>query len=79
MAYYVRITKTEDGERSAKYQFTSDGTNVGRLVIDKETGNVEILEPAPGDVSGAIAARASAKLRKEWKAGKFPDLTEWAS
>jgi len=79
MAYYVRITKTEDGERSAKYQFTSDGTNVGRLVIDKETGAIEILESIPGDVSGALAARASAKLRKAWKAGKFPDLTEWAS
>jgi hypothetical protein len=79
MAFYVRISKTEDGEHSAQYQFTSDGTNVGRLVIDKESGNVEILEPAPGDVSGDIAARAAAKLRKEWKAGKFPDLTEWAS
>jgi len=79
MAFYVRITKTEDGERSAKYQFTSDGKNVGQLLIDKETGNVEILESAPGDDAGAIAARASAKLRKEWKAGNFPDLTEWAS
>jgi len=49
------------------------------LVIDKKTGKVEILSAIPGDQSGELAIRASAKLRKEWKKGNFPEVTEWAS
>lgn len=79
MAFYVRITKTEDSERSAKYQFTSDGTHTGLLQIDKQSGDIQILEPLPGDEAGALAARAAARLRIEWRRGKLPDMTEWAS
>lgn len=79
MAFYVRITKTEDGGRYAKYRFTSDGTAVGCLLIDKQTGDIKILDPVPGDESGALAARAAVRLRKEWRSGHLPDLTEWAS
>lgn len=79
MAYYLRITKMEDGERAAKYAFTSDGAHMGCLLIDKQTGDITILEPLPEDGSGALAARASARLRKEWRSGHLPDLTEWAS
>ncbi len=50
----------------------------GRLKINKENGDVEIVELAEGD-SGMYVQRASLVLMKHWRKSEFPDKTCWAS
>jgi hypothetical protein len=79
MGFYVRILKTAEDEHFATYSFEGDFGSQGRLRIPKGSGDVELLEPAPGDEKQHYFLRAAAKLRKERAAGRFPDLTCWAS
>ncbi|MFZ6798962.1 hypothetical protein [Undibacterium sp. Di24W] len=82
MAFYIKLRKTYEDEKLAKYSFESDGKNFGSLAIDKLNGNLTLLEALHGDDGSAQFIRAGAKLRKEWKEwkeGRFPEETEWAS
>ena len=79
MAFYIKLRKTYEDECVAKYSFESDGRNYGSLAIDKLEGVVTLIEALQGDDKGAQFIRAGAKLRKEWKEGRFPEETEWAS
>lgn len=79
MAFYIKLRKTYEDASVAKYSFESDGENYGSLAIDKLDGDVTLLEPLFGDDKNTQFIRAWAKLRKEWKEGRFPEETEWAS
>lgn len=79
MAFYIKLRKTCEDESVATYSFESDGKNYGSLTIDKLNGEVTLIEPLFGDDKNSHFMRAGAKLRKEWKEGRFPDETEWAS
>lgn len=78
MAFYIKLIRTSEDAAAAEYTFESDG-NIGRLAINKSTGEVRLVEPQPGDEKGHHFSRAAAKIRKEWKGGSLPDTTEWAS
>lgn len=79
MAFYVKIRKLAEADTSVEYDYSADDVNFGRLEIDKATGDVSSTCPAPGDDNEHLFMRAAAKLRSEFRAGKFPDVTEWAS
>ncbi len=79
MAFHVILTKCFEDQDSARYRFESDGGEAGTLAIKKSSGEVTVVEPLPGDEKGHVFSRAAAKIRKEWKAGRLPDATEWAS
>jgi hypothetical protein len=79
MAFYIKLRKTYEDENLAKYSFESDGKNFGSLAINKLDGEVTLLDALDGDEKNAQFIRAGAKLRKEWKEGRFPQETEWAS
>ncbi len=79
MAFHVILTKAFEDEESARYRFEAEAGKAGILAIKKSNGEVTVVEPLPGDDKAHVFSRAAAKIRKEWKAGRLPDVTEWAS
>lgn len=79
MAFYVKLNKIFEDSSIAKYSFGNGEAPLGSLTIDKSSGEVTLLEPLSGDDKSLFFNRAGAKIRKEWKEGRFPDSTEWAS
>ena len=79
MAFYIKIEKTEEDGDKAIYRFIGDGGASGKFSINKETGRFDLIEEMPGDSEQAVYRRASIKILREWREGKLPDITEWAS
>ncbi|MDO3577425.1 hypothetical protein [Ralstonia pseudosolanacearum] len=79
MAFYIKIEKYEETEFSAKYQFGSADGNCGEFEINKQSGEVRLLAQVSGDQQGHLFNRAAAKVVREWRQGRLPDMTEWAS
>jgi len=79
MALYIMIRKMSDSPTSAAYMFGNDESRLGQLKIDKATGDVVLVEPAPDDKAGALYHRAMYKIKKHWAAGELPEVTCWAS
>jgi hypothetical protein len=79
MAFYIQIRKICEVESSADYVFESDQGRRGVLGFNKLTGEASLIEPMPGDEKNRCFIRAAVKVGREWKAGKLPDMMEWAS
>lgn len=79
MALYIMIRKISDSPTSAEYTFGHDESRLGQLKLDKATGDVVLVEPAPDDKAGALYHRAMYKIKKHWAAGELPEVTCWAS
>jgi hypothetical protein len=79
MALYIMIRKVSESPTSAEYTFGSDERHLGQLKLDKATGNVVLVAPAPDDKAGALYHRAMYKIKKHWTAGDLPEVTCWAS
>jgi hypothetical protein len=79
MALYIMIRKIVENPTSAEYAFGTGENRLGQLKIDKATGAVILVEPAPGDDKGAWYHRATYKIKQHWTAGEFPEATCWAS
>lgn len=79
MAFFIDIKKDGETASYADYVFSDDVVGEGRLRIDKGTGEVQELAPAPRDDSGSRFQRAAMKVLQHWKAGELPDSTCWAS
>jgi hypothetical protein len=79
MAFSVIMQKVEETCSHAKYSYCGDGVNIGYVMLDKDTGEVTLVERAQDDDADNFSLRASWKLRKEWKDGRVPDRAHWAS
>lgn len=79
MAFYVKIEKRSETAEIATYKYWSKEDSVGTLQLNKISGEVSPLQSIRGDDQGQIFMRAAMKLRREWKEGRMPDVTEWAS
>jgi hypothetical protein len=79
MALYIMIRKLMDHPTSAAYAFGTCEDQLGQLKIEKMTGNIMLVKPAPGDATGVLYQRAMYKIKKHWAAGELPDVTCWAS
>ncbi|MES9903021.1 MAG: hypothetical protein ABW168_10095 [Sedimenticola sp.] len=79
MAFYVEIKKLTEDSLTATYKFTGDGGNSGEFSISKSSGEVTLTQKMDGDSGDKSFQRATVKIRKEWKSGVLPELTEWAS
>jgi hypothetical protein len=53
------------------------GTNRGLMRLDKESGEIELLQPMPEDHDNNRFNRASTKLKKHWDAGEIPKATQF--
>ena len=80
MAIYIEIQKVREDEGTADYTFSLEGRGTGLVRLRKSTGEVELLEPLPGDsAERGFFERAAHKLRSHWRKEEFPERTCWAS
>ncbi|RIJ86893.1 hypothetical protein RSP822_07940 [Ralstonia solanacearum] len=77
--FLYKIEKYEETEFAAKYKFWSVDGNCGEFEINKQSGEVHILAQVSGDQPGHLFNRATVKVIREWRQGRLPDMTEWAS
>ncbi len=78
MAFYILLKESEDAT-SVVYGFGPHEEKLGRLLLDKTSGTVKEIEPAPINNPEAFFPRAAVKIRQHWREGSFPDKTCWAS
>jgi hypothetical protein len=50
----------------------------GLLRIDNATGEIQMLEPMPGDHQNGVALRAAGKVHRHWTRGEYPEVTLYA-
>jgi hypothetical protein len=79
MAFYIKILKVLEAENSAQFKFESEGDRQGMFEFNKKTGEISLIEPMPDDEQGHYFSRASIKILREWRTGRLPEMTEWAS
>jgi len=80
MAVYIPIRKVSEDDESVEYRFGDDTEQRwGRLRLDKRSGRVVVVEPAPGDEKEFLFGRAARRVFLHWEEGVFPDKTCWAS
>jgi hypothetical protein len=76
---YILLLKDLDDETQVTYRFGPDEQHLGALRLNKSDGEVEQVEPVPGQDTQAFFTRAAVKIRQHWKQGAFPEKTSWAS
>lgn len=76
---YIAIRLLTKNQDSAEYAFGEDETCVGRLRLDLQTGDSQLLEAHPNDRTEGMFNRAARKLLLHWRAGQTPEETCWAT
>ena len=76
---YIAIRLLTKNQDSAEYAFGEDETCVGRLTLNLQTGDSQLLQPHPKDHSEGMFQRAARKLLLHWRAGQIPEQTCWAT
>lgn len=79
MAFYIRIEKRSETAELVVYEYWSKESSRGTLQLSKASGDIAPLNGVSGDERGDLFMRAAMKLRREWKEGRIPEITEWAS
>lgn len=79
MAFYVLLVKESEDDTSVVYGFGPHEEKLGRLQLDKTSGVVKEIEPAPTNNAEALFPRAAVKIRQHWREGNFPEKSCWAS
>jgi hypothetical protein len=79
MAIYIEIRKVFDNLSEAEYEYIVSEEKIGRLKINKFTGDVELINLALDDDEKMFYNRAAYKIKKHRGAGELPDKTCWAS
>ena len=75
MAIYVGLKSIEEDENLKVYKFfRSDGSLYGHLSIDKETGEIELIDSVDQRGEGFAFPRARKALKDRWENGELPDL-----
>ena len=77
---YILIHRIAETADVAEYKYGLTEDAVGTLRIEKSSGEVSLVEAAPGDEGGRAYQRAARKLKTHWTASKdLPERTSWAS
>ena len=80
MATYVLLLKESEDEENVVYKFGPDEEKMGRVQINKKTGEYTQLMPVPNTETTFYYNRAVSKLLKHLRSGAgFPDQTHFAS
>lgn len=79
MAFYVLLLKESEDNNDVVYRFGAHEEKLGRLRLDKTSGLVDELDPAPTDNCRAFFTRAAVKVRQHWRERVFPEKSCWAS
>lgn len=76
---YIAIRKIHTTSGFYVYSFGPTEENMGKLRIQIETGEIEILEEVPGDLTKFNSLRAIRKLTLHYRNREFPDVTCFAA
>lgn len=79
MAFSIMIKKLSETETKVVYEFSDDVVGAGQLQLDKESGEVKEVIPAPKDETGRRFQRAAMKVAQHWQSGELPSETSWDS
>lgn len=83
MAIYIRILKRCEDACAALYDFGWIDRPVGTVSLDKQTGEVSVVEltdPPPADPDATfVVSCVRRKLRQHHEAGVYPDETAFRS
>lgn len=79
MAVLIDITKSYEDDRSARYLFEKTGVGNGVLEIDKNTGDVILVESACFASDDPSFLASAWKVKKLWKAGHLPERAVYAA
>lgn len=72
MAILILIRKESETDQDVVYRFGPDDIRVGRLMIDKRTGEIEKLSDVAGDQREFNFSRACRVLKQHFDGGEFP-------
>jgi hypothetical protein len=81
VAVYMEIRKALETETEVIYDFLPDAdeTRTGKLIIEKQSGEIKELEPILNDNQKFYFSRAVRKVLLHHEKGQYPDQTCWAS
>lgn len=79
LALYIHIIKVHEEDVFAEFEYGETDAAMGRFRFNKQTGDVVLLRPAPGDSQRHRYHRAVVKVVKAWHGGNLPNETSWAS
>lgn len=79
MAIYVGIERLNENDEFAEYSFGPNENERGRLRINKQSGEIDVLEEVAGDESKKYSVRAVRKLTLHFRANELPEVTCFAS
>lgn len=79
MAIYISIKQMTDGVDFAEYSFGNNENQLGKLRINKDSGEVCLVESYSTGNEKGIYQRAAHKIKKHWESGELPKETCWAS
>lgn len=79
MAIYVAIRKVASYAEFFEYSFGPTEENMGRLRINKFSGDIMIIEEVSGDLTQFNSIRAIRRLTLHFREKEFPDITCFAS
>lgn len=77
MAVYIYIWKSAETDEHAEYSFSPEDGVVGVMRIAKATGNMDLVEPCPGDHTNAWYQCACKAVWNGWAVKKLPETTQY--
>lgn len=80
MGLVLHLEKQEENSSFCVYVFGSPGASVGRVVLDKETGDIELEDlhtPSDGPSEQFYLAQAVSRLQTYHDQGTYPASDEW--
>jgi hypothetical protein len=76
MAFAIQVIKLREKKSCVYYRYIyRENVKSGIIKIIKKSGEVYLIEPAEGDVSGGYAERAGTALIRCWQKGEYPSET----
>jgi len=82
MALTLVLEQEAETEAACRYAFGPPDTTVGRVVVQKDTGDIEILalsDPSDGPSAQFCLGQALPRLQSFHEEGRFPRRTEWTA
>ncbi len=79
MAIYIQIRKLEENESGVTYAFGPSEGLIGKVMLTKATGQVELIEIDDPRKAGLFVPRVARALAKHHAQGDYPVKTCYAA
>lgn len=77
VAVYIYIWKSGEDDTAVHYSFSPEDGVVGVMSIGRRTGDMQLLEPCPGDATNTWYQCACKAVWNHWAVGKLPESTQY--